>query len=65
MTCPNCSMPTPPCPVCGKPMLRCDSQMPPLMSGRVRIIDHRWICSQSDGAGTRHIVDLHFPHKEN
>lgn len=63
MACPHCHGP-PDCPVCGREMSNCDRVMPPRMSGSSHIIGHKWICSQSDGAGTQHIVELSFPHVE-
>jgi len=61
--CPHCSKLAPDCPVCGTRMLNNDCVMPPKMNGRSRIICHKWTCSQSDGKGETHYVELQYPHK--
>lgn len=65
MTCPNCNALPPLCPVCGRPMLDASTRLPPRMGmSAPRPINHRWWCSQGDGKGTGHHVELTFPHQE-
>ena len=64
--CPYCSRPThPKCPVCGAEMQNNDRRINPTF-GRAgyRILSHKWVCSQSDGLGTRHYVELEVPHHD-
>lgn len=64
MTCPNCSRAAPLCPVCGAPMLNNDRTTHPAMDRPCRVISHKWSCSDGDGKGTRHYVELEAPHRE-
>lgn len=64
-TCPHCDVPPPACPICGALMVNGDRYMSPRMEDtKPRILSHRWYCSQGDGAGISHFVELRYPHKE-
>lgn len=52
------------CPFCMEKMQEDHRYMPPSMSGRIRIISLKWICSKGDGKGNRHIVEIHRPYQE-
>lgn len=60
------AMDHPECPVCGKLMVEAHRYLPPTMGGSERrIIAYRFLCSQSDGKGTSHCVELNFPYQED